>query len=115
MTQCERAPAPAGALGQGGLAFNAGFLKRLGVSAGRALVLTVKDDAMGPSLRIGDTVIVSAEQREPVAGRVYGVVIGGRLALRRFVDGMFVCCRGSSTSAAACIVVGRVVYRSGVV
>ena len=100
-----------------GLAFRANFLRRLGVeSAQGATLLTVSDDSMAPALRRGDTVIVATAQRELREGLVYGVVIAGRLALRRFQAGaVFACSHGTLTPEGSCRVLGRVVYRSGLV
>lgn len=102
-----------------GLAFQRGYLRRVGVPAHRALVLDVIDDSMAPSICLGDTVLVDTTQRAPVLGRIYAVVIERRMALRRYVqvsevDAAFVDGADRQVNG-RCQVVGRVVNRSGVI
>lgn len=99
----------------GGLAFQAQYLRALGVDPTQCLVVIANDDTMAPRVRAGDTLIINRQDRELVAGRVYGLLFEDRLRLRTYFEApaRFECGAGISLSWESASVLGRVIYRSG--
>lgn len=98
-----------------GLAFRADFLRELGIRPHEGLVVVANDETMAPRIQAGDTLIINRRDRRLVDGRIYGVLVEGRLRLRCYLvePARFECGAGTHLAPDACTVVGRVVYRSG--
>lgn len=98
-----------------GLAFQAQYLRAIGVDPSQCLVVVANDDTMAPRVRAGDTLIINRMDRELVEGRVYGLLFEERLRLRTYFEApaRFECGAGIGLPRELASVLGRVVYRSG--
>lgn len=98
-----------------GLAFQAQYLRALGIDPIHCMVVVANDDTMAPRIRAGDTLIINRLDQTLVEGRVYGLLVENRLRLRAYSGAppRFECGSGSRLPREHASVIGRVVYRSG--
>lgn len=98
-----------------GLAFQAQYLRALGIDPIHCMVVVANDDTMAPRIRTGDTLIINRLDRTLVEGRVYGLLFEDRLRLRTYSGAppRFECGFGTRLLHEHVSVIGRVVYRSG--